>query len=671
MKKAVLALFFYASLGNAFAQDEERVAWASVVLEATTEMGYYQYSAERALGKPDVPPGAGNSPNAWMPGRDNKTEHIKVGYENPFRIRQIAIAETYNPSAISEVYIYDKNDNEFLIYEFAPRPLGIPERMLHIFFELTDFEVAAVKIVFDGKAVPGFFAIDAIGISNSSKEITQEVNITASAIVNASPEKLSSKVNSIYNELKPLVTPDGKTLLFSRQYHPGNMGGEKDPEDIWFSAWNEETGTWNEAVNMGRPLNNKGPNFISSITPDGNTVILTLGNVYKGKDRMRSGVSMTTRTSQGWTEPIPFDIINYYNTSTRANYYLANNREVLLMSIESHHGLGGRDLHVSFLRQDGRWTEPLNLGEDINTAAEESAPFLAPDDKTLYFSSKGYAGYGESDVFVSRRLDDTWKHWSEPENLGNGINSDKDDVFFNIPPTGEYGYFTRAASDNTDIFRFKVPEKHQPEPVITVKGTVYDRKTRQPVQARIFYEILPEGKETGQIFSDPVTGAYEIILPSGEMYGYLAESDGYLAINANIDLRNAKDYAEVSRDLYLVPVEKEATIRMNNIFFDFDKYELKEESFPELNRLVTFLTKNPNVEILVSGHTDNIGTDDYNLRLSEQRAEAVVDYLVAQGISEIRLSAKGFGKTQPVVSNDDERGGRELNRRVEFKILEH
>lgn len=645
------------------------MAWADEVLEATTEMGYFQYSAERALGKPDVPPGAGDSPNAWMPGRDKKVEYIKVAYKDPFRIRQIAIAESFNPSAITEVYVYDKNDNEFLIYEFEPRPLGIPERMLHIFFELTDFEVAAVKIVLDGKAVPGFYAIDAIGISNSSKEITQEVNITESAIVNAVPERLSSKVNSIYNELKPMVTPDGKTLLFSRQYHPGNIGGAQDAEDIWYSSWDEEKQEWSEAVNMGRPLNNKGPNYISSVTPDGNTVILTLGNVYTGKDKMKSGVSMVTRTSEGWSEPIPFDIIDYYNTSTKANYYLANNREVLIMAIESHPSFGDRDLYVSFLRQDGRWTTPLNLGEGVNTAAEESAPFLAPDDKTLYFSSRGYAGYGGTDIYVTRRLDDTWQNWSEPENLGKGINSDKNDEFFNIPPTGEYGYFTRDAFDNTDIYRFEVPEEHKPEPVVTVRGVVYDRKTNQPVSARIFYETLPAGKEVGQIFSDPATGEYQIILPSGAMYGYLAESNGYLAVNANIDLRETKEYEEVTRDLYLVPVEREATVRLNNIFFDFDKYELKEESFPELNRLVKFLRENPQVKIRVSGHTDSIGGDQYNLKLSEQRAGAVVQYLTSQGIEPDRLEARGFGKSEPIVSNDDEKGGREINRRVEFQIL--
>jgi len=670
MKKALILSLFLCYSGTIFSQEAERTAWADVVLEAYTEAASKQYSAEQALGRPDVPTGSGEHPNAWMPARPNKSDYIKVGFEDPFRIRQIAIAETFNPTAIKEVYVYDLSDNEFLIYEFTPKPLDLKERMLHIFFELTDFEVSAVKIVMDGSAVPGYNGIDAIGISNSTKEITAEVNITESAIVNASPERLSSAVNSIYNELKPMVTPDGKTLLFSRQYHPGNIGGEDDPEDIWYSQWDEEKGEWLEAVNMGRPLNNKGPNYISSITPDGQTVILTLGNRYTGNDKMKSGVSMVTRTSEGWSEPIPFDIMNYFNVDENANYFLANNREVLMMSIETEPTYGDRDLYVSFLRQDGRWTQPMNIGEDVNTAGEESAPFLAPDDKTLYFSSKGYAGYGGTDIYVTKRLDDTWRNWTEPENLGQGINSDKNDEFFNIPPTGEYGYFTRDfGASNTDIFRFEMPEEHQPEPVVTVRGTVYNRKTQEPISARIFYETLPEGDEIGQINSDPATGDYQIILPSGEQYGYLAEADGFIAVNANIDLRETEEYAEVRQDLYLVPIERDAVIRLNNVFFDFDKYELEPESFPELNRVVEFMQNNPDVRILVSGHTDSIGTAEYNFELSEKRAQAVASYITSQGISKDRIEAKGFGQSMPLVSNDDEKDGRELNRRVEFKIL--
>ena len=671
MRKPFFFLALLFNISVALAQKAQDAQWVSKILEASSELTPREYSAEQIIGKPNVTPGSGDNPNAWMPFREDREEYVKVGFEVPMRIRQIAIAESFNPSAIYQIFVYDKSDNEFLINTFEPRPIELKSRMLHVFFDLTEYEVAAVKVVLHCDAVPGYSAIDAIAISNSTLPVRQEVQILESDIVNVSPERLSETVNSIYNELKPLVTPDGKTLLFSRQNHPGNMGGEEDPEDIWFAQWDEEKGEWMEAQNMGPPLNTKGPNFISSITPDGNTVIITLGNRYTRNGKMKAGVSVSSRTSEGWSEPVPFEIINEINTHPKANYYLANNREVLLMSVEGDPSFGSRDLYVSFLMDDGRWSEPLNLGPTINTALEEASPFLAADDKTLYFSSNGFTGYGNHDIYVSRRLDDTWTNWSEPENLGPQINSPEDDAFFNIPPTGEYGYFSRDfAEGNSDIFRFELPKEHQPDAVVTVRGVVYNSKTRRPMQARIFYERLPEGREIGTIESDPLTGEYQIILPTGNMYGYLAESEGFIAINANIDLKDTKVYGELNNDLYLVPIERGAVVRLNNIFFDFDKSELKEGSFPELKRIIEMMNKNPEMQILVEGHTDNIGTDEYNIGLSERRAGAVVKYLSENGIAKERLQSKGWGKSRPIASNDDEIGGREFNRRVEFKILE-
>ncbi|NJN28398.1 MAG: OmpA family protein [Cyclobacteriaceae bacterium] len=665
------ALFFLACIGVFTYTHGQDTQWVSTILEASSELTPKEYSAEQIIGKPNVTPGTGDSPNAWMPFREDREEYVKVGFATPIKIRQIAIAESYNPSAIYQIFLYDKSDNEFLINTFEPRQIELKSRMLHVFFDLTEYEVAAVKVVLRCDAVPGYNAIDAIAISNSTLPVRQEVKILESDIVNVNPNRLSETVNSVYNELKPLVTPDGKTLLFSRQYHPGNTGGVEDAEDIWFSQWDEEKGEWMEAVNMGGPLNTKGPNYISSITPDGNTVILTLGNRYTKNGKMKAGVSVSTRTSQGWSQPVPFEIINEINVHENSNYYLANNREVLLMSVQGDPTFGSRDLYVSFLMDDGRWSEPLNLGANVNTALEESSPFLAPDDKTLYFSSDGYTGYGKHDIYVTRRLDNTWTKWSEPENLGPQINSKEDDAFFNIPPTGEYGYFSRDfTASNSDIYRFELPKEHQPDAVVTVRGVVYNTKTRRPIQARIFYEVLPEGKEIGTIESDPITGEYQIILPSGNQYGYLAESEGFVAINANIDLRENKVYGELLKDLYLVPIEKGAVVVLNNIFFDFDKYELKEESFPELKRVAEMMQKNPDVKISVEGHTDNVGTKEYNIKLSERRAKSVVDYLIKAGVSPDRLQSKGWGMAKPVASNDDEIGGRELNRRVEFIIQE-
>lgn len=669
MRKLIFLVALFSAFINVQAQETQ---WVSTILEASSELNAQEYSAEQIIGKPNVTPGTGESPNAWMPFREDREEYVKVGFEKPFKIRQITIAESSNPSAIYQIFLYDRSDNEFLINTFDPRPVDLKSRMLHVFFDLTEYEVAAVKIVLHCDAVPGYNAIDAIAISNSTLPVKQEVQILESAIVNANPNRLSETVNSVYNELRPLVTPDGKTLLFSRQFHPGNTGGEDDPEDIWFSQWDEGKSEWMEAVNMGAPLNTQGPNFISSITPDGNTVILTLGNRYTKNGKMKAGVSVSTRTSEGWTKPVPFEIINEINMHQKSNYFLANNREVLLMSVEADPTFGSRDLYVSFLMDDGRWSEPLNLGPDINTALEEASPFLAPDDKTLYFSSDGYTGYGKLDIYVTRRLDETWTKWSEPENLGPLINSPEEDAFFNIPPTGEYGYFSRdSAGINSDIFRFELPKEHQPDAVVMVKGVVYNTKTRRPMQARIFYESLPDGKEIGTIESDPMTGEYQIILPSGKMYGYLAEAEGFIAINANIDLKDTEVYDEISKDLYLVPIEKGAIVRLNNIFFDFDKFILKKESFPELSRTIELMNKNEQIKISVEGHTDNIGNHKYNNTLSERRARAVVDYLAKGGISRNRMQAKGWGKTRPIVSNDDEIDGRELNRRVNFRILEY
>ncbi len=669
-RKIILLAVLIITAIHAQAQDQD-TEWVSTILEASSELTPREYSAEQIMGKPDVTPETGESPNAWMPFRDDREEYVKVGFQRPIKIRQIAIAESLNPGSIYQIFLYDRSDNEFLINTFDPRPVDLKSRMLHIFFDLTQYEVAAIKVVLHCDAVPGYNAIDAIAISNAARPIKQEVQIVDSEVVNAKPERLSQTVNSVYNELKPLIMPDGKTLLFSRQYHPGNVGGEEDPEDIWYSQWDEQKGEWSEAVNMGSPLNTKGPNYISSITPDGKSVIITLGNRYTKNGKMKAGVSVSTKTSEGWSKPVPFDIIKDVNTSKNSNYYLANNREVLLMSVEGDPTFGSRDLYVSFLKDDGRWSEPLNLGAGVNTALEETSPFLAPDDKTLYFSSDGYTGYGKQDIYVTRRLDDTWTNWSEPENLGPQINSDQEDAFFNIPPTGEYGYFSRNFSDNnSDIYRFEIPKEHQPDAVVTIRGVVYNTKTNRPIQAHIFYESLPEGKKIGSIESDPLTGEYQIILPSGKMYGYLAQAEGFVAINANIDLTDTEVYGELSQDLFLVPIEKGAVVRMENIFFDFDKYELKRASFPELNRVIKMMQKNENVRISVEGHTDNVGTIAYNNALSERRARAVTDYLIRHGISKDRLEAKGWGMSKPIASNDEEKEGRELNRRVEFIILE-
>jgi OOP family OmpA-OmpF porin len=649
----------------------QRVEWVNEILEASTELTPTQYSAEQLIGPPDVPPGITESPNAWMPGVPDNEQYVKVGFEDPFEIRQIAVAENFNPGSLYQVFVYDEDDNEYLINTFNPTQIDLPSRMQYIFFDLTPFRVKAVKLVFLGGVIDGFYGIDAVGISNSVIPIRQEVNITESAITNVETERLGPTVNSIVNELKPMVTPDGNRMYFSRQNHPENAAGIMDDEDVWYSDWDEEKQEWKEAVNFGDHLNTPGPNFISSITPDGNTLVFTLGNAYKNKGKMKSGVSMVTKTSEGWTATENLDIEQFVNMSENANFFLANNRKVLVMSIESEPSYGDRDLYVSFLQEDGSWSKPLNLGIDVNTASEEAAPFLAPDDKTLYFSSTGYAGYGGQDIFVTRRLDDTWVHWTTPENLGPGINTDTDESFLNIPATGDFGYFVRDFDgDNLDIYRFDIPKEYEPEPILAISGKVFNAKTGEPMEARIYYETIPQGEEVGAIMSDPKTGDYKIMLPTGIEYGYLAEAEGFASVSANIDLTETYKFGEIEKNLFLVPVEVGAIVTLNNIFFDFDKYELKEGSIPELKRVIELMGKYPDIKVEIAGHTDAIGSEQYNQWLSQQRANAVVNYLTQNGVREDRLIPKGYGESKPIATNSQEKNGRELNRRVEFVIIE-
>lgn len=652
------------------------VQWASKVIEFSSELTPIQYSANQALGKPNVLPAGGQSPNAWAPDKPNRKEFLKLGFANPISIRQIAIAESYNPSAIYRVLAYDEAGTEHVINSFNPMAVPLKGRMLNIFVETTPYKVAAIRIEFDGAAVPDYFSIDAVAISDSNYPIIADIptmQLLASGIL---IEALDKNVNSEYDELNPLLSPDGKTLYFSRRNHPENIGGSSDKEDIWFSEL-DASGQWQLARNMGTKFNNGGPNFVSTIqstTPDGKSAIMLLGNRYLPNGKMLAGVSISTRVNGEWGTPKALNIADDYNVAQKANYFLADNRQTLLMSVERDDTFGDRDLYVSFIKSDSSWTAPLNLGDVVNTAGEESAPFLASDDKTLYFSSNGFSGYGGSDIFVTRRLDDTWTNWSEPENLGPELNSPLEDLFFNIPASSEFAYYSRGVSEsNTDIFRIKLPIVKSPEPFVTVKGKIVDKTSGKALGAKIVYERLPDGKGLGISQSNPETGVYEIRLPAGELYGLRAESEGSLSENQNLDLRDIKFDQTIERDFNLDPiglakVEDNASILLNNLFFDLEKATLRPESFPELNRIVTLMNEKPAMQIEIAGHTDTTGDEEYNLSLSKKRADSVASYLAEKGIDKSRMTVAFFGETKPMVSNET-REGRKKNRRVEFKIL--
>ena len=674
MKRLILVVFVIAAPLFAHAQT---VQWASKVIEFSSELTPVQYSAEQALGKPNVLPAGGQNPNAWTPDKPKRSEYIKLGYANPIQIRQIAVAESYNPGALFRVYLYDEAGKEYLVHSFNPQPVPLQGRMLNIVVDKTPYKVTAVKLMFEGVVLSDYFSIDAVAISDSDIRIIPDIDTPELLAKGLEIERLDEKVNSTSSELNPLLSPDGKTLYFSRKNHEGNIGGVNDKEDIWYSELGAD-GKWQLAENMGPKFNNAGPNFVNYVgtaTPDGKSVLMLVGNRYLDNGKMLAGVSMADNVGGSWSEPKALDIENDYNFNERANYFMTNTRKALLMSVEREDSRGSRDLYVSFPKEGGKWTEPLNLGAVINTAGEESAPFLASDDKTLYFSSTGFSGFGMADIFVSTRLDDTWTNWSAPENLGSEVNSKLDDLFFNIPSNSDYAYYSRGMDpENLDIFRLKLPLFKVPEPVIVVKGKLVDAKTGEPVGAKIVYERLSDGKVVGETFSDPRTGEYEIHLPGGELYGFRAEEKNHISSSQNLDLRDYKSDATITgKDVTLEPiqvavVDTNVTITLNNIFFDFDKATLKSESFVELDRIVALMNERPTMQVEISGHADATGPENYNLQLSGRRANSVSAYLVKKGIAQDRITTSFFGETKPIESNTTVEGRRK-NRRVEFKIV--
>ena len=643
------------------------VQWASDFVEFSSELTPIQYSAKQVLGKPNVLPAGGQSPNAWSPDMPKGKEFIKLRYANPISIRQIAIAESHNPSAITRILAYDESGKEYEINSLDPIAVPLKGRMLNVFMEATPYKVAAIKIEFDGSHLTDYFGIDAVAISDSQYPIIADIptmQLLASGIL---IETLDKNVNSDYSELNPVLSPDGKTLYFSRANHPENTGGVKDGEDIWFSQLDQD-GKWELARNL-KELNSEGSNTLSSIqaiTPDGKSAIMLIDN--KSTDGKSAGISISSNVSGEWSKPVPLKITNDYNRSKKSDYFLTNNRVVLLMSVQRDDSYGDRDLYVSFMEEDSVWTEPLNLGTIVNTAAEESAPFLDTDHKTLYFSSKGFSGYGGSDIYVTRRLDDTWTNWSDPENLGPTINSPLEDLFFNIPVTGEYAYYSRGVSDtNTDIFRVKLPILKTAEPWVTVSGKVSDKRTFKPVPARIVYQKTGGGKESGIVTTNPETGFYEIQLNAGSVYKVYAENEHGKSETKEINLKNVQPN-RVIKDKNFLLTSPASSSYAGVVYFETNNATLDAASKSELNKIIRMLKEQPGTTIELSGHSDNVGSEAANLALSEQRVKAVSKYLSQQGIPASRIKTEYQGSRRPLESNDTEQG-REKNRRVEVKIM--
>ena len=491
-------------------------------------------------------------------------------------------------------------------------------------------------------------------------------------------ENIGDRINTSLEELRPTISADGTLLFFIRQNDPRNTNFNTMPnsQDIWFSEKDTSTGQWSEAVHLGRPLNNADYNAVFWISPDNNQLLIR--NAFEDGYYMGNGVSMCYLTENGnWSRPEMLKIRNYgkYDRGAQYGASMASDGRTLLLYMSTEYQSRNNDIYVSFLLPDGTWSEPKSLGKKINLPNyNEMTPYLAADGETLYFSSNRPGGVGDNDIWRAKRLDKSWTKWSDPENLKSPINTPDWDAFFTMDAGGEYAYMTTGENSfgASDIVKIKLLEREKPDPVVLVSGNVYNAKTRQPLSASLLYETLPDGEEAGNGLSNPYDGSFKIVLPYNKNYSIRATADHFFAISENLNLDSLikEGYKEIHKDLYLVPIEIGQVVRLNNVFFDFDKWDLRPESYIELNRVVKLLNENPKIEIEMSAHTDSRGTDEYNFKLSDNRARSVMDYIVSQGISSARITSHGYGESKPVSSNDTDEG-RQQNRRVEFTILKN
>ena len=521
-------------------------------------------------------------------------------------------------------------------------------------------------------------------------------------------EKLST-VSSPADDQNPVLSPDGSTMYFVRKNHPGNVGGTQDLGDIWFSERLPD-GTWSEAENLSS-LNNDQFNSIIGFANDGNQVFLNGHYLEVNKKPTTQGVSVASRQGSGWSKPQPLKIPYFYNKSDHQSGSLHVGGQVMLLSLQSYDSRGAEDLYVLFKMSDGSWSEPKNLGKDINTPYQEMTPFLAADGKTLYFASNGYETFGSRDIFSSVRLDDSWTNWSNPKNLGARVNTEGTELYYSLPPDSDYAYLSSTQNSDGlgDINQLRInPEEEQieEEPVavspevsplmpevsddqpsvsiesvavpeeeedeikmVSIQGQILNEQSQNPVSANIFFLGLKEEDSVSVSATDE--GNYNLSLPVDNDYQLIVESEGYIRKKTTILLSQQApidDSDVVVRNFSLTPIEVGITVNLENVLFDRGTSEMLSGSAETLDEVVLFLQENPQVEIEVAGHTDNRGRPDLNLILSQERAEAVKRYLVGQGVTAARIQEKGYGGTRPLASNAIEEERRK-NRRVEFTII--
>jgi outer membrane protein OmpA-like peptidoglycan-associated protein len=576
--------------------------------------------------------------------------------------------------------VYSENKKLELAIETAKKALGInPDFFPSLFYNLGNWEMY-LGLYEDAKLHAAQF-LKYPKVAGNSRVLGEKLLASASFSVWAvknpvpfNPVNLGAGVNSELNEYLPSLTADEQTLYITvllpkDPNQPNNM--RLMQEDFFVSAKDGEK--WAPRKNLGPPVNTEGNEGAQCISADGNFLFFTACQEEFGYAGGRKGFGscdlfLSQRLGGKWTEPMNAGApvsTKYWDTQPCLNA----DGTVLYFISNRPGGKGGMDVWKSTLKADGTWGNPENLGDSINTSGNEESPFLHPDGVTFYFSSDGHPGLGSSDLFVSK-IKENGK-FSSPKNLGYPINTKGDERDMVVSATGKLAFFSsqrEGGFGQQDIYSFELPAAIRPTPVNYVRGSIFSNETKKGLSARLELIDLESGKVIQQIVSDPGTGNYLVCLPTGKNFALNVSKNGYLFHSENFSLAKTTSTKPYQLNVGLNTLKAGEKVVLKNIFFKTASFELEKTSTVELDKLVDFLMKNANAKIELGGHTDNVGDKKSNQLLSENRAKSVMTYLIGKGIEATRLSAAGYGDTQPVQSNDTEEG-RAANRRTEFKIL--
>lgn len=494
--------------------------------------------------------------------------------------------------------------------------------------------------------------------------VTVKVNDTLKVFIS----NLGKEVNSAFPDYAPVISADATLLIFTSRRPVTDREKEKhkqSKENIYSSTYSETRKKWNNATILGEIVNQPGRhNSAIALSNDGQRMLLYRDDEYGNGDIWESELH-----GKDWSIPVKLpEPINSQNHEPSASIS-PDGRTIYFVSSRDG-GQGGLDIWMCRQDENDKWGKAENLGDVINTSSDEEGVFIHPDGKTLYFSSKGHKSTGGYDIFKS--VFEKGK-WSKPENLGTYINTPGDDVYFVLTADGKTGYYSsekKGGLGKNDLYSITfIPLEKQKGPQLTLlKGTITDEITGTPLESKIVIKDIEKNETVTTIKSNSTTGKYLVSLPSDKNYGITVNSVGYLFHSENVNIPLSTGYQEIIKDIQLKKIEVGKKIVLNNIFYDFDKATLRTESVSELERMVQLMTENSTIKIELSSHTDNIGSDEYNIKLSQARAQSVVDYLISKDINKDRLIAKGYGESTPIATNETDEG-RQLNRRTEFKIL--